>query len=248
MREVVADHLQARVPTCPDWTVDDLTWHLGMVYLHKAAGIREGGDPAQWPPPHDDDDSAIELIDGAHRQLLDAFAAHGPDEPGGTWYGSGRTVRFWLRRMAQETVIHRVDAELSAGALVAPVPDGLAIDGIDELLKVFIAYSFSRRPAKYAAALENSPPRSYVIRTDATNESPAVTWRVQTAPDSLTVAGGPDEQVASPAPSDVTISGTPADLLRWIWNRETAEPTPVSIKGDPEALTELRNCVVTATQ
>jgi hypothetical protein len=45
MREVVRDHLQARVPTCPDWTVDDLTWHLGMVYLYKAAGIREGATP-----------------------------------------------------------------------------------------------------------------------------------------------------------------------------------------------------------
>jgi hypothetical protein len=149
------------------------------------------------------------LIDGAHRQLLDAFAAHRPDDPGGTWYGSSRTVRFWLRRMAQETVIHRIDAELSAGVPVAPIPGDLAVDGIDELLKVFIAYSFSRRPEKYAAAPESSPPRSYVIRTDATNESPAVTWHVQTAPDNLTVAGGSDEQIANPAPPDVTIGGTP---------------------------------------
>jgi hypothetical protein len=54
--------------------------------------------------------------------------------------------------------------------------------------------------------------------------------------------------MADPAPPDVTISGTPADLLRWIWNRETAELTPVSIKGNPETLKELHECVVAATQ
>jgi hypothetical protein len=36
--------------------------------------------------------------------------------------------------MAQETVIHRADAELAAGAPVAVIPGDLAADGIDELL------------------------------------------------------------------------------------------------------------------
>ena len=46
--------------------------------------------------------------------------------------------------MAQETVIHRIDAELGDGAPFAPVPDDLAIDGIDELLRIFVAYSRGR--------------------------------------------------------------------------------------------------------
>jgi hypothetical protein len=40
--------------------------------------------------------------------------------------------------MAQETVIHRVDAELAAGAPVAVIPGDLAADGIDELLAAFV--------------------------------------------------------------------------------------------------------------
>ena len=44
--------------------------------------------------------------------------------------------------MAQETVIHRIDAELGTGQPGSVlVPSDLAIDGIDELLKVFVAYS-----------------------------------------------------------------------------------------------------------
>jgi hypothetical protein len=49
--------------------------------------------------------------------------------------------------------------------------------------------------------------------------------------------------------TDVTISGPPAALLRWVWNRETpSEQSGVTIDGDPEALTEFRRCVVIATQ
>ena len=44
---------------------------------------------------------------------------------------------FWFRRMAHETVIHRVDAELAAGLPTAHVPDDLAIDGIDEVSRFF---------------------------------------------------------------------------------------------------------------
>ena len=41
----------------------------------------------------------------------------------------------------------------------------------------------------------------------------------------------------------------PADLLRWVWNREgSGEPSGVTVKGAPEALEELRRCIVVATQ
>jgi len=55
-----------------------------------------------------------------------------------------RTVGFWIKRMAQETVIYRIDAELATRQTVASVPDELALDGIDERLKVFVAYSVAR--------------------------------------------------------------------------------------------------------
>jgi hypothetical protein len=49
-----------------------------------------------------------------------------------------QTVGFWIRRMAQETVVHRVDAELAAEVAPGAIPDDIALDGIDEFLIAFI--------------------------------------------------------------------------------------------------------------
>jgi uncharacterized protein (TIGR03083 family) len=249
IREIVPGHLEERVPTCPDWSVDDLTWHVGMVYLHKATAMREGAEPENWPPDYDDDASAIELIDDAYRQLTEEFAARDPAEASGTWYGPDQTVGFWIRRMAQESVIHRIDAELGAGVPVSPVPDDLAVDGIDELLKVFVAYSVSEWADSFTEALQDSPGRACLITADATAASPAVSWLVRTSPGKFTVSDGTGERVSGTATPDVTVSGAPTDVLRWAWNRETpGGPSRVTIGGDADALAEFRRCVVTATQ
>ena len=36
------------MPSCPGWTVADLTRHLGEVYLHKILAMREGVEPEPW--------------------------------------------------------------------------------------------------------------------------------------------------------------------------------------------------------
>ena len=76
----------------------------------------------------------LELLDRAYAALTSKFAARRPEEQAYTWYSPDQRVGFWIRRMAQETVIHRVDAELADGELLAAIPADLAADGIDELL------------------------------------------------------------------------------------------------------------------
>jgi hypothetical protein len=154
--------------------------------------------------------------------------------------------------MAQETVIHRIDAELACGALVAPIPEDLSVDGIDELLKIFVGWSFSQWPEDFTEALKGSPGHGYAIRTETTGYTSIVRWSVRTGPDQLTVDGGPEAAADEKLTPDVTISGTPAAVLRWGWNRE-AETAPgqvsaVVITGDADALPELRRCIVEATQ
>jgi len=220
-----------------------------MVYLHKAAAMRQGSMPENWPPDFDDDASAIELIDDAYRQMTEEFAARDPAEPTGTWYGPDQTVGFWIRRMAQETVIHRIDAELGARARVKFVPGDLAADGIDELLRVIASYRVSEQPDLFTEALKDSPGRACLITATATAASPGVSWLVSTSPGQLTVAGGPGEQVGDEAAPDVTVSGAPTDMLRWAWNRETpGQPSRVTIGGDADAVAEFRRCVAIATQ
>jgi uncharacterized protein (TIGR03083 family) len=248
-REVAPGRLEGRVPSCPDWTVADLTRHVAEVYLHKVEMMRHGAHPEGWPPAAFLEEEPIGLLTRGYGELRAEFDARRPEDVSKTWYEPDQTVGFWVRRMAQETVIHRIDAELGAAAPIAPVPADLAVDGIDELLKVFVAYAFSQWPEDFTDALQNSPGRTFLIRTDATTGTPSVSWLVSTAPDHLTVEGGPTEKTDDNVMPDVTISGTPTAILRWAWNRETpGEPSPVRIEGNTEALSEFRQCVVEATQ
>ena len=112
------------------------------------------------------DEEPLELLDRAYGELVAELTTRDPGAPGGTWYPPDPTVGFWFRRMAQESVIHRIDAELGAGAAIAPVPADLAVDGVDELLKVFVAYSVEYWGDYFTEALANSPGRIYQIETD----------------------------------------------------------------------------------
>ncbi|HEX8968702.1 MAG TPA: maleylpyruvate isomerase family mycothiol-dependent enzyme [Chloroflexota bacterium] len=238
LRAVAPLDQTAAVPSCPGWTVADLTRHVGEVYLHKTLAMREGIEPSPWPPKELADEEPLALLDRAYAGLRDEFAAHTPADPAGSWYTPDQTVGFWIRRMAQETVIHRIDAELGTRQPVATVPADLAVDGIDELLKVFVAYSVARWSNYFTDILAGSPGRTYAIRTSG------AMWRVRTGPDLFTVEDGAGDQAA-----DVTVTGPPEALQRWLWNREGAdEPSGVSVEGAPEAVAELRRCIVTATQ
>jgi uncharacterized protein (TIGR03083 family) len=240
---VAPGHLDARVPTCPEWDVADLVRHLGAVYLHKVSTMREGRRPVEWPPPGLSDEEPIALLDRAYGELVSELSSRPAEEVSETFYEPDQSVGFWVRRMAQETVIHRIDAELAVGVPVAPIPDDLAVDGIDELLKVFVAYDVEKWPGDYAEVLGASPERSYAIST------PGAKWRIVTSPGGFSVQGGPGATAAVDSEIDVTVTGPSSALLRWVWNRSSGdEASDVIVTGDPDAAAEFRRCVVTATQ
>ncbi|GIF72366.1 maleylpyruvate isomerase family mycothiol-dependent enzyme [Asanoa siamensis] len=222
------------VPTCPGWTVADLTRHVGEVYLHKTMAIRDGVEPEQWPPAELAAEEPLSLLDRAYAELRGELTTRDPAERAGSWYAPDPTVGFWIRRMAQETVIHRVDAELGAGQPVAPIPADLAVDGVDELLKVFVAYCVGEWTSSFKEVLDGSPGRTFALRTDG------AAWTVRTAPGTFTVDDGDARAV------DVTISGPPAALLRWVWHRQPG--AEVTVTGAAEALDELHGCITIATQ
>jgi hypothetical protein len=140
--------------------------------------------------------------------------------------------------MAHETLIHRIDAELGAREPVATVPPELAVDGIDELLKVFVAYSVATWSDYFAGVLARSGGWTYLVQTDG------VAWQIRTGPGLFAVDDG-----ASDRRTDVTVSGPPPAVLRWVWNREGPdEPSGVTVEGTQQAVEELRRCIVTATQ
>lgn len=237
LRAVASTDLAATVPTCPDWTVADLARHVGQAYLFKTVTMREGAEPDPWPPAGLAEEEPLALLDRAYADLTAEFAARDPEDPADTWYAPDQSVRFFIRRMAQETVIHRVDAELATGRPVAPIPADLAVEGIDDLLKVFVSYSVREYGDHFAEILADSPGRTYAVRTDSAS------WRVRTGPGQFEVEDGDDDK------AEVTISGTPGDVLRWAWNRTVGpEPSRVTVDGTAEALEDLLRCIAAVTQ
>lgn len=205
------------VPSCPDWTVRDLVIHLGGVYRWAAdlvgagrteftteAGAAVGTGPG--------DDALIGWVREGREDLVATLRSAPDDLACFTLWPVEDAARFWARRQAHETAIHRVDAE-AAGSLSSAFDDTFATDGIEEML-----HGFARRTKAY-------PPTSIGLVT------PGRSWQVTMGEGGVTA--GPAESPEATAGSDVTVSGRASDLYRWLWNR----PASVNVSGDPAAAT-----------
>ena len=146
LAEAAARDLTAAVPCCPGWTVRDAVEHVAEVYEHKLAAIERGGErPEPWPPAWPADRDPLDWFADARERLLDTLTRTDPAAPSWTWWPPDQTAGFWLRRMAQETAVHRVDVEAATGA-AAPVDAALALDGIDEVLELMLAGDWASDP------------------------------------------------------------------------------------------------------
>ncbi|HZU55577.1 MAG TPA: maleylpyruvate isomerase family mycothiol-dependent enzyme [Actinocrinis sp.] len=231
---------KARVPSCPDWTVADLAEHVAKVYMHKAECIRLGAFPDEWPREIPTD--PVAALDENFAELENQFAAHSPGDHAATWHEPDQTVGFWIRRMAQETVIHRIDAELGAGTAVTPVPDDLALDGIDEHLKLFLGYGSIAWADEIGELLSAPDERPILVHTDN-----GASWTVSAHPTGITAADFEDGEAAGPADFALTVSGSPEAVLRWLWNRSQDGPQ-ASVCGDPLLLAQFQGITVALTQ
>jgi uncharacterized protein (TIGR03083 family) len=229
--------LDRPVPSCPGWTAADLVTHVGHVYLHKAAVMREGKWPDPWPPESLPADP-LAVLDVGYRDLTSEFASRRPDEPSLTWYGPEQTVGFWVRRMAQETVVHRMDAQLAAGQAVTPAPDDLGIDGVDEVLKRFLGYGSAQWPEEYATVEGGHLADDAGTDTIVITAGPA-SWTVRPTPKSVSITDGADNAARA------KLSADPDAMLRWLWGR--AGDDVVIATGDPAWGTYMRRLMASVT-
>ncbi|WP_344946065.1 maleylpyruvate isomerase family mycothiol-dependent enzyme [Sphaerisporangium flaviroseum] len=222
----------AKVPSCPGWTVADLAEHVAMVYLHKAECIRLGAFPESLPTV---DPDPVKALDQTYATLTAQFAAHSPTDHAATWHEPDQTVGFWIRRMAQETVIHRVDAELAAGLPVSPIPQDLAMDGVDEVLKLFLGYGSTVWEDDFGTLLDSPDPRPVSVSTSHHAWTLSATSFGVEVSDAVTGFGG-----------DALVSGEAGPLLLWLWNR--ADDGGVRLSGDPALLEQFHSLRTAATQ
>lgn len=126
----------SEVPSCPGWSIDDLLRHVGIAHHRVALILREERtEPPpveETSPPHT---GSLSWYEAGRATLLDAMRTVDPATRVWTFSRSDPTATFWYRRMAHETVVHRVDAEQARGT-VGPLDAALALDGIAESLEV----------------------------------------------------------------------------------------------------------------
>ena len=227
----------ARVPSCPDWDADDLLWHLAEVqwFWGHVVGSRPAGPPEEHPARPVDREGLLAFFDEVSGRLGDLLESTAPDEPAWSW-ADEKTVGFTQRRQAHEALIHRLDAELTAGQ-VTPLPADLAADGVAEVLEVMKGGEppawGSFTPDGFRVALE---------LTDTGHRMLLATGRfVGTDPGSGTDYDVPHLVPGDSDRADVTVSGTAADVDAWLWGRAGREVLEVS--GSQAAFDAFLPCV-----
>ncbi|MGI9156151.1 MAG: maleylpyruvate isomerase family mycothiol-dependent enzyme [Marmoricola sp.] len=198
------------VAGCPGWSLADLGRHLGGV--HRWARAALGTEPSDEPPregpssPADDADLPAWIAEGA-AELVGALRDADPDRPCWTM-APPATARFWLRRQAHETTLHRWDAQQCLGA-ATPIAGDVALDALDESIAMLLPRQ---------VRLGRLPKASEVIHLVAGD-----TRFVITSDDRR-----PD------APPLAVVSGAPDTLLLLLWGRLGPDDERVHVDGDVE--------------
>jgi uncharacterized protein (TIGR03083 family) len=230
----------ARVPTCPEWSVDDLLWHLTEVQLFWGAVVRDrlqDPDPAEVGKPERPDDFAdlLALFGTATAALIDALTTTPGDTEVWTW-ADDHSASFVCRRQAHEALIHRLDAELVVGDLTG-IDRDLASDGVDEALAIM----YGDAPAWGSFTPDGA---SAVVETADTGRRWTLAFGrfVGTGPESgklydldqFTVV----DDETTPA---FTVRGSSAELDSWLWGRGPV--SVLALDGDRDAFTRFEQIV-----
>ena len=200
-------NLQRPVPSCPGWELLDVVRHLGRVY--NWAGTIVEGQLQERPERSSlmgqpEGRSAVDWLS----DRLDFLTTALRRTPAGAlmWNFGERSPAagdWWARRQANETVIHRVDAELAAGAEIEPVEAELAADIAEELLEL---QRFSRVDPSVLAHADGI--WLHLHATDAEGAE----WTIDTASRTFTRAH---------MKSDVALRGPAFALARWLFGRQS---------------------------
>ncbi|MFE0514647.1 maleylpyruvate isomerase family mycothiol-dependent enzyme [Streptomyces sp. NPDC058964] len=236
LRRVVTSgaDLAATVPTCPDWTLEQLVRHMGgaLRWVEAIVSVRaQENVPQERIPLHDGpgergDPAALdawlaetgELVVGTLREA-------GPDTEVWGWLGD-RSSGFWARRMTHEITVHRADAALAAG-LPYEVAADVAADALDEWLE--IAQWAQRRKGREDAPRPAGPDRS--IHLHATDTPPGLNaeWIVEYGAEGLDWRRGHEKAA-------VALRGPLTAVLLAFYRRLPLDSLELEILGDRTVL------------
>jgi uncharacterized protein (TIGR03083 family) len=201
-----AASLDAPVPTCPDWDVAQLVNHLGFIYSRLAlivsAQLTEPPQRSALPPAPDGEARLAWFAEQRTAMLATLETA---DDSTLVWNWTANSpgpTSFWVRRMAHETLIHRVDMELARAYEPAETDPDVATDTVTEF--------FDLMYPRFEAQLLGTP-LGGSIHLHATDVADAE-WTLDPRPGASTIT-------REHAKADVALRGSAFDLARWIWGR-----------------------------
>lgn len=208
----------ADVPSCPGWDGEKLVNHLGRVHRWVTAMVRaRSADRLDFPPRPPVVDG--QWFDEGVAELIAALQEAGPDVAMFTFPHGGGTSRFWFRRLAVETAVHRWDLDHAVDpATAGPVAIEVALAGIDELLDVLVHGRRGELGGTIHLHATDSPHGEWIIGLDAEG--------------ALLVGHGHEK-------GDVALRATASDLLLWLWGRPVAE-AGLEVFGDEAILDRWR--------
>jgi uncharacterized protein (TIGR03083 family) len=213
--------LEATVEHCPGWTVRSVVEHLGAIHQWVHAMVErqavERLSREELPAPPAGDDELVPWFEAGARRLIDMLSTVDLDQPVWNWSRQQPHVaRFWLRRMAHETAVHRWDGQRGHGVEVA-IDGAVVVDGIEEVFD-----TIAPRMVEAGGDLTELGGTLHVHSTDREGE-----WLVALEGSVLDVR-------REHAKGDCAVRGTASDLLLLLLNRPTRDA--VEVFGDKAVL------------
>ena len=212
------------VPTCPDWTLQQLFRHVGRGDRWAAQIITDRVDHFLDPraveggkPPPDPDDAIVWLHAGAQR-LIDAVEQAGLETPVWTFLGT-RPAYWWVRRRLHEATVHRADAALALGIEYTLAPE-LAADAISEWLERVAAEA-----GRKGAPLPLDDGNTVHLHATDPGLGAAGEWTVR-------ADGGRVTWSHDHGKGTVALRGAATDLLLGVVRRVAVADTGIAIFGD----------------
>jgi uncharacterized protein (TIGR03083 family) len=229
-RDVLGDcDPAARVPACPDWDAADLLWHLAGVQRFWAGRIRSRPvAPTEADTTEPDRPGSygalLAYFDEQSAELVAQLEAADPADAAWSW-APEQTVGFTFRRQAHEALIHRLDAEQTAGEVTSLDPR-LAADGVAELMDVMYGGE--------APAWGRTEMGEELVEIQMTDVAQSLFVRpgmfFGTDPDSGNNYDGPHLLLAEPGEAAAVVRGPAADLDAWLWKRR--DDSGIEVSGD----------------
>ncbi|MFI6934504.1 maleylpyruvate isomerase family mycothiol-dependent enzyme [Streptomyces sp. NPDC050287] len=222
--------LSVTVPTCPDWSLEQLVRHTGgalrwvelLVRTRADADIPEDQLPLGDGPEVTGDAVALDAwLAETGEMIVRTLREAGPDTKVWAWAGI-HTSGFWARRMAHEVTIHRADATLAAGLPYEVAPD-VAADAIDEWLQIV---EFVQRTQPQDGVRElRGPGRS--IHLHATDTPPELNaeWMVELTDDAVAWRRGHEK-------ATVALRGPLTAVLLAFYRRLPLDSPEVEVLGE----------------